>query len=48
MVPKEDLIMARIRQPIKIDAIQYYQDHNELGLVGCATNLGISQQTLSR
>jgi Transposase and inactivated derivatives len=32
----------------KLDAVQYYQDHKELGLVGCATNMGISQQTLSR
>jgi len=32
----------------KLDAVQYYQDHKELGLVGCAINLGISQQTLSR
>ena len=29
-------------------AVQYYHDHRELGLVGCATNLGISQQSLSR
>ena len=32
----------------KLDAVQYYQGHKELGMVGCATNLGISQQTLSR
>jgi transposase len=32
----------------KLDAVQYYQDHKDLGMVGCATNLGISQQTLSR
>ena len=32
----------------KLDAIQYYQDHRDLGLIGCASNLGISQQTLSR
>lgn len=32
----------------KLDAIQYYYDHRELGLVGSATNLGISQQSLSR
>ncbi|WP_455193879.1 helix-turn-helix domain-containing protein [Eubacterium ramulus] len=32
----------------KLDAIQYYHDHRELGLQGCASNLGISQQTLSR
>ncbi len=32
----------------KMDAIQYYQDHKDLGLIGCAENLGISQQSLSR
>ena len=32
----------------KLDAVQYYHDHRNLGLQGCATNLGISQQTLSR
>lgn len=32
----------------KSDAVQYYLDHKDLGLQGCATNLGISQQTLSR
>ena len=32
----------------KLDAIQYYHDHRELGLRGCASNLGISHQTLSR
>ena len=32
----------------KLDAIQYYHDLKELGLHGCASNLGISHQTLSR
>lgn len=32
----------------KLDVVQYYYDHRELGLEGCASNLGISQQTLSR
>lgn len=32
----------------KLDAVQYYHDHKDLGLLGCAKNLGISQQTLSR
>jgi len=31
----------------KLDAVQYYQGHKDLGLVGCASNLGISQQRLS-
>ena len=25
----------------KLDAVQYYQDHKDLGLRGCAENLGI-------
>ena len=32
----------------KLDVVQYYHDHRNLGLQGCATNLGISQHTLSR
>lgn len=32
----------------KLDAVQYYMDHKDLGLQGCASNLGISMQTLSR
>lgn len=32
----------------KLDAIEYYLNHKDLGLQGCASNLGISQQTLSR
>ena len=32
----------------KLDAVRYYHDHKNLGLQGCATNLEISQQTLSR
>ena len=28
----------------KLDAVQYYHDHKNLGLQGCATNLEISQQ----
>jgi len=32
----------------KKDSVQYYLEHKELGLQGCAKNLGISQQTLSR
>ena len=32
----------------KIDAVQYYHDNKNLGLIGCASNLGISPQSLSR
>lgn len=40
--------MARqFDKQFKIDAIKYSEDHKELGLQGCASNMGISQQTLS-
>ena len=46
---KEDLITAKhYDKQFKIDAVQYYHDHKELGLIGCASNLGISHQSLSR
>lgn len=46
---KEDLIMAKhYDKQFKIDAVQYYHDYRDLGLQGCALNLGISQQSLSR
>lgn len=32
----------------KLDAVQYYEEHKDLGLEGCAKNLGISHQTLGR
>ena len=32
----------------KLEAVQYYHEHKDLGLQCCASNLGISQQTLSR
>ena len=31
----------------KLDAIQYYQDHKDLGVRGCAENLGIGYSTLT-
>ena len=31
----------------KLDAVQYYQDHKELGVRGCAENLGIGYSTLT-
>lgn len=46
---EEELIMAKhYDKQFRLDAIQYYNDHKELGLIGCAANLGISQQSLSR
>ena len=32
----------------KADAIEYYQNHKELSLEGCAKNLGIGSSTLSK
>ena len=31
----------------KLDAIQYYQDHKDLGVRGCAENLCIGYSTLT-
>ena len=31
----------------KLDAVRYYQDHKELGVRGCAENLGIGYSTVS-
>ena len=42
---KEDLIWQR---KFKLDAIQYYQDHKDLGVRGCAENLGIGYSTLTK
>ena len=32
----------------KLDAVQYYLDHKDLGVRGCAENLGVGYSTLSR
>ena len=40
--------MTKFDKQFEMDAVQYYHDHRDLGLIGCAHNLGISQQTLSR
>ncbi|MBL1230954.1 transposase [Enterococcus sp. BWB1-3] len=32
----------------KLATVQYYSEHKNLGLKGCAKNLGVSYQTLSR
>jgi transposase len=32
----------------KNDAVQYYQNHKELGVHGCAENLGIGYSTLTK
>ena len=32
----------------KLDAVQYYQDHKDLGVRGCAENFGIGYSTLTK
>ena len=32
----------------KLDAVQYYLDHKDLGVRGCAENLDVGYSTLSR
>lgn len=32
----------------KLDAVRYCQDHNDLGVRGCAANLGIGYSTLAK
>ena len=32
----------------KLDAVQYYQNHKELGVRGCAKNLGVGHSTLAK
>ena len=32
----------------KQDAVQYYMEHKELGIRGCANNLGIGYSTLTK
>ena len=32
----------------KLDAVQYYFDHKELGVRGCAQNLGVGYSTLTK
>ena len=32
----------------KLDAVQYYEDHKDLGVRGCAENLGIGYSTLTK
>ena len=48
-VAREELIMpAQHDKQFKLDAIQYYEDHKDLGLHGCAANLGIGYSTLNK
>ena len=49
IVLKEDLIMAKQHdKQFKLDAVQYYFDHKELGVRGCAQNLGVGYSTLTK
>lgn len=46
---KEELIMPKQHgKQFKLNAIQYYQDHKDLGVHGCAENLGIGYSTLTK
>lgn len=41
--------MAKQRdKQFKLDAVQYYEDHKDLGIQGCAGNLGIGCSTLTK
>lgn len=33
---------------VKLDAVKYYESHKDLGVRGCAQNLGIGYSTLTR
>ena len=35
-------------QQFKQDAVTYYQEHKELGVRGCASNLGVGYSTLTK
>ena len=49
IVRKKDLIMPMQHdKQFKLDAIKYYQEHKELGVRGCAENLGIGYSTLTK
>ena len=49
IVLKEDLIMAKQHdKQFKLDAVQYYLDHKELGVRGYAQNLGVGYSTLTK
>ena len=34
-------------QQFKEDAVKYYNEHKDLGIIGCAANLGVSKTALS-
>ncbi len=42
------MIAKQYDKQFKLDAVHYYSEHKDLELKGCAKNLGISYQTLSR
>ena len=35
-------------QTFKENAVNYYEEHKDLGIRGCATNLGVGYSTLSK
>lgn len=45
----EELLMAtQHSEEFKNNAVSYYRDHADLGISGCAANLGIGKSTLSK
>jgi len=44
----EELTMGSpYTQQFKEDAVKYYNEHKDLGIIGCAANLGVSKTALS-
>jgi len=41
-------LISSVKEPLKIDVVQYYLNHKELGMRGCAENLGIRYSTLGK
>ena len=39
---------SNMTKQFKLDAVQYYEDHKDLGVRGCAENLGIGYSTLTK
>ena len=42
------MVQKRYDKEFKVNPVKYYKDHRDIGRAGCASNLGISEQTLSR
>ena len=40
--------MKKYEKQFKLDAVKYYESHKDLGVKGCAENLGVSPESLRR